>query len=128
VVLFNGSGEVPENGVWEPSEGVPVEPFHPTRRPSVRFAAAGDVGTGEGNEQRTATAMDALEPQQSFDALLLLGDNIYPSGDPSQVQEVIFDAFSGVLDGDTRLLPVLGNHDVASDNGDRQAVALDVPR
>ncbi len=69
--------------------------------------------------------MDALESDRPFDALLLLGDNVYPSGDPSQVEEAVLDPFAGVLDGGTQLLPVLGNHDDA--RGEEQAAALGMP-
>jgi 3',5'-cyclic AMP phosphodiesterase CpdA len=90
----------------------------------VRLAVAGDVGTGDEAELRTASAMDDVEGGVDYDALLLLGDNVYPSGDPTQVSRTVFDPFKDVLDGGTRLLAVLGNHDVQNGNGDAQAAAL----
>jgi 3',5'-cyclic AMP phosphodiesterase CpdA len=59
--------------------------------------------------------------------LLLLGDNVYPSGDPTEVGPKVFAPFAAVLDSPTVLLPVLGNHDVMDGNGDAQAVALGMP-
>ncbi len=93
----------------------------------VRLAAAGDVGTGGTEEYDTAAAMDALEGSVEYSALLLLGDNVYEDGDPSKVDEVVFAPFAGVLDGGTKLLPVLGNHDQDSGFGDAQAAALGMP-
>jgi hypothetical protein len=59
--------------------------------------------------------------------LLLLGDNVYENGDSSKVPDVVFAPFAGVLDGDTRLIPVLGNHDDDSGYGDAQVEALGMP-
>lgn len=90
----------------------------------VRLAVAGDVGTGGDAELRTASAMDAIEGGADYDALVLLGDNVYPSGDPAQLTRTVFDPFEDVLDGGTRLMAVLGNHDVQHGNGDAQVEAL----
>ncbi len=46
----------------------------------LRFAVAGDVGTGEINAYRTGAVMDTLDEQRPYDALLLLGDNVYDNG------------------------------------------------
>ena len=95
--------------------------------PLVRFAVVGDVGTGEADEISTATAVDELEGTDEYDALLMLGDNVYPDGDPRQVDRTVFEPFAGVLDGPTELLAVLGNHDVENGNGDAHAAALGMP-
>lgn len=93
----------------------------------VRLAVAGDVGTGGAEAYKTAEVMDAREEQAPFDALLLLGDNVYENGDPDKVVERVFEPFGGVLDGVTQVLAVLGNHDVRNDNGPTQAEALGMP-
>jgi hypothetical protein len=108
-----GAGELPEIAGAEP--------------PELRLAVAGDVGTGEEDEQRTATAMDLTEGDGEYAALLLLGDNVYPYGDPALLQKNVYQPFAGVLDGDTRLLAVLGNHDADDGYGDAQAVAIGMP-
>jgi len=51
-----------------------------------------------------------------YDALVLLGDLVYPDGDPSLVTQRVTDPFSPVLRTGTELVPVLGNHDYRSDN------------
>lgn len=96
-------------------------------RPLVRLAVAGDVGTGGAAEWSTATAMDRLEQAGEFDALLLLGDNIYPDGDVALVRSAVLDPFGPVLDGCTDLLAVLGNHDVRTGDGIPQLAALGMP-
>ncbi len=96
-------------------------------QPLVRLAVAGDVGSGDLAAYRTASSIAYQARTQPFDALLLLGDNVYPDGDPRRVEQTIFGPFASVLDEGTRLLPVLGNHDVDSGFGSAQARALGMP-
>lgn len=95
--------------------------------PDVRFAVAGDVGTGGSAEYDTAAAMAALESTGEFDALLLLGDNVYPAGDPAALQTNVLDPFDQVLDNGTSLAAALGNHDVQTDDGTGQIDSLGLP-
>ncbi len=95
--------------------------------PMVRLAVAGDAGTGGPAAYATTAAMDVLDRQHDFDALLLLGDNIYANGDPTQIDATVFEPFATVLDNGTQLLAVLGNHDVDAGNGPAQAAALGMP-
>lgn len=95
--------------------------------PIVRLAAAGDVGTGGEAQRATAAAMDRLDQDREFDALLLLGDNIYPAGDPAAIESKLLDPLAPVLDGPTQLIAALGNHDVQTGDGDPQIAALDMP-
>ncbi len=111
--------------VGAPAETAPYPGLDPD--PVLRLAVAGDVGTGGAAEYATAAAMDALEADREFDALLLLGDNVYPSGDADQVQAKVLDPFDPVLDGPTRLVATLGNHDIRSGEGDEVAAALGMP-
>lgn len=71
--------------------------------------------------------MDTLDEQHAYNALLLLGDNIYDDGDPNNIQDRVFYPFGSVLDDKTALLAVLGNHDIRDDNGPAQASALGMP-
>lgn len=125
------------SGVWQVASspgrldiGAPdqTEPYPSSiGHPLVRLAAAGDVGTGGVAEKATARVIDGLETDGEFDALLLLGDNVYPSGNPDQVDAKILRPFSGVLDGSTELVAALGNHDVAAGHGEPLMRALGLP-
>lgn len=95
--------------------------------PVTRIAAAGDVGTGGAAQYETFAAMDRLDRVREFDAVLLLGDNIYPSGDPSSLQSKLLDPLRPVLDGPTELVAALGNHDVQTGDGVPLIDALDLP-
>lgn len=110
-----------------PTDGVAVRPFDASSRPDVRLGIVGDVGTGDGAERATADAMDGLELSAPFDALILLGDNVYPDGDAEQLQAKVFGPFGAVLDTPTDLLVALGNHDVRTGDGARQIRAFGLP-
>lgn len=115
------------NHVGAPDPSETSELTVPTDAALVRLAVAGDVGTGDVNAYRTGAVMDTLDEQHAYDALLLLGDNIYDNGDPNNIQDRVLYPFGSVLDGDTTLLAVLGNHDIRNDNGPAQAAALGMP-
>jgi hypothetical protein len=116
-----------ENRVGGPSVGWPPEPFPAEALPATRLAVAGDVGTGDERELRTAAVMAAMAAERPFDALLLLGDNVYPDGDPDRLGATVFEPFAPLFQEGTALLAVLGNHDVRDGNGDPQAEALGMP-
>src|SRR5689334_6056456 len=65
--------------------------------PALRIAAVGDVGTGGAQERRTAETLDRTSTPLPYDVLLLLGDNVYPSGDPSRLDATVFHPFRDTL-------------------------------
>ena len=92
--------------------------------PIATFVVAGDVGEPGRRLDDTALAMSRLGRERPFDALLLLGDQVYPSGDPARLDEIVFRPFAPVLAEGTELLAILGNHDVKADHADAQMAAL----
>lgn len=94
-------------------------------RPEVRIAVAGDTGTGTALQWRTARTMFLQGQSRPYDALVLLGDLIYPSGEAALVQDVVTGPFSPVLSQGTELVPVLGNHDYQSGEQQQILAALD---
>lgn len=119
--------QLSNDGIGAPDTTSTLPPIPSTGPTPIRVAVAGDVGTGGDAEYQTAAAMDDLEASSEYTALLLLGDNVYPNGDPDELQAAVFNPFAEVLDGDTQLLPVLGNHDVQDGNGDAHAAAIGMP-
>jgi hypothetical protein len=95
--------------------------------PALHIAVAGDVGDSGARLSATADAMANIGRADPYDVLLLLGDNVYPSGDPARIPATIFTPFKGVLDQGARLLAIVGNHDVKNGNGPRQMAALGMP-
>ena len=108
-----------------PTHTEPYVPFPADDPPEMRIAVAGDIGDSGSRLDATAAAMAGIEGADEFDVLLLLGDNVYPSGDPAELPNTVFEPFADVLDGGTDLLAILGNHD--EPNGDAQLAALGMP-
>lgn len=105
-----------------PSETWPWVAHDPP--PLLRLAAAGDTGDSGRRLDAVADAMDVTEADDDYAALLLLGDIVYPSGEPDRLDEVVYRPFAGVLDGDTEVLGVLGNHDIIHGEGDQMMADL----
>jgi 3',5'-cyclic AMP phosphodiesterase CpdA len=111
--------------VGSPEVTIPVAEREPADRPLIRLAVLGDVGTGEAGELAVARRVATVGAGDPFDALVLLGDNVYPDGDPSRLGATVFGPFGPVLDGGAALLPVIGNHDAGF--ADEQVAALGMP-
>jgi len=109
-----------------PSQTVPYQPPAPGS-PLIRVAVAGDVGDSGSRLSRTADTIAGLGGDTGFDVLLLLGDNVYPNGDPSRLPETVLDPFAAVLAHGTTLLAIVGNHDVRDGHGEPQMSALGMP-
>lgn len=91
------------------------------------MAVAGDTGDSGSHLDAITAAMDALGAEDPFNALLLLGDTVYPDGDPARLPETVFGPFGTTLGRGTSLHAILGNHDVLGGFGDAQLAALGQP-
>jgi 3',5'-cyclic AMP phosphodiesterase CpdA len=110
-----------------PTKTTAFVPYPPGGEPALRVAVAGDVGYANDRARRTAQAMVKAAGTDPYDVLLLLGDNVYPSGDPARLPATVFEPFKPVLDTGARLLAILGNHDVMDANADAHVAALGMP-
>jgi 3',5'-cyclic AMP phosphodiesterase CpdA len=90
----------------------------------LRLAIAGDVGHPSAELEVTVAAMVAEHARRPFDALVLLGDNIYPDGDPRRAGEAVLEPLAPMLTRGVALVAVLGNHDVDRGQGDEVAHRL----
>lgn len=77
-----------------------------------RFLALGDMGTGDDDQLAVARAMTALHQNQPFDTVLLLGDNVYPDGDPADLRKKFERPYAEMLKLLVNFYATLGNHDV----------------
>lgn len=91
--------------------------------PEPHVAVAGDIGDSGARLDATARAMARIGEDDSYDVLLLLGDNVYPSGDPTKLADTVFRPFAKVLET-AQLLAILGNHDVKEHHGRAQMELL----
>lgn len=83
----------------------------PLKSNSVRFAAIGDMGTGEPPQYETAQRM--LEAWQTFpfDFVAMLGDNIYGGSKPADFDRKFAVPYKPLLDAGVKFYASLGNHD-----------------
>lgn len=105
--------------LW-PTEPLPAEP-------ALRLAAVGDVGDGGDDIYVTAASMYEQGLLHPYDVVYLLGDNVYPWGDPDQLPRRVLRPLRPLLDRGAELRAVLGNHDVLRGRGDEQLAALGMP-
>ncbi len=114
--------------VGSPKHNEPFVAFPTGAQPDLHLAAVGDVGDGGDLEWRLAATMYVAGRSDTYDALLLLGDNVYPYGDPGKLDEYVFQPFAAVLDAGADLYSITGNHDaLAEDGGLTQQLALGMP-
>jgi 3',5'-cyclic AMP phosphodiesterase CpdA len=107
-----------------PTHTVAYRPF--ASPPELHLAVAGDIGDSGSRLDATARAVARLDRRQPYQTLLVLGDNVYPSGDPRELPATVFRPFAPVL-RHADLLAILGNHDVAEGHGSEQMRALGMP-
>jgi 3',5'-cyclic AMP phosphodiesterase CpdA len=99
----------------------------PNRLASLKFAAIGDNGTGEQPQYDVAYQMDQWHQRFSFDMVIMLGDNLYGSQQPSDFVRKFERPYKPLLDAGVKFYASLGNHDNRSNdayplfnmNGDR---------
>ena len=83
----------------------------PLKSDSVRFAAIGDMGTGEPPQYEIAQLM--LKDRQifPFDFVLMLGDNIYGGSKPADFDRKFAVPYKPLMDAGVKFYASLGNHD-----------------
>ena len=86
----------------------------------LRFAVIGDFGAGTSAQQAIARRMCAVHDRRRFPIVLTTGDNIYPSGQPSLFERHFFTPFACLFRRGVRWHASLGNHDVATAEGQPQ--------
>lgn len=107
-----------------PDETVPLTTLPPGTPRLLHVAVAGDTGDSGSRLDATADAIAEWGTVDPYQVLLLLGDNVYPNGDPERLQETVFEPFAATLASGAELLAILGNHDVKDDHGAAQMEAL----
>ena len=108
-----------------PSATWPYTPHDPPAE--FHLAVAGDVGEPGSRIDETGAAVARISTAEPFDALLFLGDNVYPDGNPAKLPRTVFGPFADVLRDGATLLAIIGNHDVKANWADAQLRALGMP-
>ncbi|MGL5832266.1 MAG: metallophosphoesterase [Waterburya sp.] len=85
-----------------------------------RFAALGDVGTGNIGQLAIAAVMNKFYQQHPFKLVLMAGDNIYEDGEIKRVGATFGRPYRYLRKQQVPFYAVLGNHDIRSNNGEDQ--------
>ena len=92
--------------------GAAQEPFtFPLKSNSVKFAAIGDMGTGEAPQLETADRMNTARKDFPFEFVIMLGDNIYGGSSPKDFEKKFERPYKPLLDAGIKFYASLGNHD-----------------
>jgi 3',5'-cyclic AMP phosphodiesterase CpdA len=83
----------------------------PLKPNSVRFAAIGDMGTGEKPQYQTAQQMTSVRQIFPFDFVIMLGDNIYGGSGAKDFEKKFEEPYKPLLDAGVKFYASLGNHD-----------------
>lgn len=78
---------------------------------SIRFAAIGDMGTGDSSQYEVAQRMFEFRQKFHFTFVLMLGDNIYGGKSPAELQQKFEIPYKPLLDAGVQFYAALGNHD-----------------
>ena len=80
----------------------------PVKSGSVRFAAIGDMGTGEPAQYEVAQRMLQFHQKFPFNFVIMLGDNIYGGKSPAELQKKFEIPYKPLLDAGRAVLRGLG--------------------
>jgi len=83
----------------------------PVKSGSVRFAAIGDMGTGESPQYEVAQQMLKAHEAFPFEFVIMLGDNIYGGSTPADFDKKFAVPYKPLLDAGVKFYASLGNHD-----------------
>jgi 3',5'-cyclic AMP phosphodiesterase CpdA len=83
----------------------------PLQPNSVKFAAIGDMGTGEAPQYEVAARMATERQAFPFDFVIMLGDNIYGGSKPKDFERKFEQPYKALLDTGVKFYASLGNHD-----------------
>jgi hypothetical protein len=83
----------------------------PNRADSVKFAVIGDSGDATREQLEIAAQMLRFHGVFAFDRVIMLGDNIYGSQTPKDLEKKFGVPYKALLDAGIKFYASLGNHD-----------------
>ena len=83
----------------------------PNARDSVKFAAIGDIGTGDTPQYEVGKQMAAWHAKFPYDFVIMLGDNLYGRQEPRDFVTKFELPYKPLLDAGVKFYAALGNHD-----------------
>ncbi|HEY6365527.1 MAG TPA: metallophosphoesterase [Candidatus Binatia bacterium] len=101
----------------------------PLKHPAAitRFISFGDGGSGSPAQYQLGRQMENARKITGFDTVLMLGDNLYPRGDPRVAKPHFEQPYADLLKAGVKFYPVLGNHDLQTNDGRDQIAYFKMP-
>jgi len=122
-----GGNQTQANAATQSQSVSSLPPLPRTQNSADRFAVIGDSGTEDWRQTAVAQQLSYWYGISPFQSVLMLGDNVYPAGNPAQFQDRIANPYADLFQHQVRFLPVLGNHDVKAGFGNWQLAYWGVP-
>jgi len=110
---------VQSEGTWT---GMRTFQTPPGPNGAVTAVVVGDTGTGSSAQWQLSEVMLQVDP----DLVLHTGDVVYPRGGACHYEDRFYEPYEEML-ASVPIYPVLGNHDVLTDNGDPFLTAFSLP-
>lgn len=88
----------------------------------ITMIVVGDTGTGSTQQHQVAEVMEGMDG----DLLLHTGDVVYQRGGACHYEERYYEPYEELI-ASVPVYPVLGNHDLLTDNGEPYLTAFDLP-
>jgi 3',5'-cyclic AMP phosphodiesterase CpdA len=86
----------------------------------LRFVSVADTGTGAKGQYNVAKAMTNYHSKNTYDLVVLAGDNIYNNGEIEKINAVFERPYANLLKAGVKFQACLGNHDIRTANGENQ--------
>ncbi|MBW4667658.1 MAG: metallophosphoesterase [Cyanomargarita calcarea GSE-NOS-MK-12-04C] len=86
----------------------------------LRFVSVADTGTGAKGQYNVAKAMTNYHSKNTYDLVVLAGDNIYNNGEIEKINAVFERPYADLLKAGVKFQACLGNHDIRTANGENQ--------
>jgi UDP-2,3-diacylglucosamine pyrophosphatase LpxH len=100
----------------DPVAAVPI----PKSTLLLRFAVMADTGSGDTKQYAVGRSIAQYHQKNPFNTILMAGDNIYTNGEFSKISSVFALPYKELRDRGVKFYAALGNHDVRSENGNRE--------
>lgn len=95
--------------------------------PPLRFGVIGDSGTGGSGQKRVAAQMVKVNAEKRWEFVLMLGDNIYETGKPSDFERKFKRIYRPLMDAGVKFHATLGNHDTVHPDAKKGMVQVNDP-
>lgn len=95
--------------------------------PGLSFGVIGDSGTGGSGQKRVAVQMERLNAEKHWEFVLMLGDNIYETGKPTDFDRKFKRVYRPLMEAGVKFHATLGNHDTVHPDAKQGMVQVNDP-